>query len=130
MDRRRTDPKKLGGKKGKITVNIEKSKYLKLVKKSDEKNITIIKFIDDMVTREIENSEFLKRTAPKLHLLEITNESVIIMDTVKQTKRIAEIVIRDEKYVCLLDESDSCTHIKFMMIMPEIIKFKDRVTKL
>jgi len=111
-------------------VNIEKSKYLKLVEKSDKKKITIVQFFDDMVTREIENSEFLKRTAPTLFLLGITEENVMIRDTSNSQKRIAEIVVHNGKYVCLLDKSDSCKHIKYMMILPESVKFKDQVKSL
>jgi len=130
MDKRRADPKKLGGIRGVVTVDIKKEKYLKLLEKSDHKNISIRKLMDDMVTREIENSEFLLRTAPALSLLLITEESVMILDKSNKTKRIAEISIRNGRYTCELDESHDCNHIRFMLILPETVKFKDCVTHL
>jgi hypothetical protein len=130
MDKRRADPEKLGGTRGVVTVDIKKEKYLKLLEKSDHKSISIRKFIDDMVTREIENSEFLLRIVPALSLLTITEGSVMILDKSNKTKRIAEILIRNGRYVCDLDNSSDCKHIKFMLIMPESVKFKDCVTHL
>jgi len=130
MDKRRMDPKKLGGKRGVVTVDIKKEKYLKLLEKSDSKNISIRKFMDDMVTREIENSEFLLKTAPALSLLIITEESVMILDRSDKTKRIAEIIVRDGRYVCELDNSPDCKHIRFMLILPECVKFKKDVIHL
>ncbi len=130
MDKRRVNPQKLGGTRGVVTVDIKKEKYLKLLEKSDRKNISIRKFIDDMVTRDIENSEFLLRTAPALSLLTITEESVMMLDKSNKTKRIAEISIRNGRYVCELDNSYDCKHIRFMLVLPESIKFKDQVRTL
>ena len=127
---RKINNDELGIKTGLVTVAIKKEKYLKIKKKSEITKISVTQLINDMVTRDLENSEFLKRTAPALSMLSMNEDNVLILDTEKTSKRIAEIVIRNKKYLCLLDDSHICIHIKYMMILPECVKFKNQVDKL
>ena len=126
----RSKPGKLGNKRGHVTVEIKKETYEVLTKKAIRSKMSIRELVNSVLIRDVENEAFLKRTAPALSLLEMNEDSLLILDTEKNSKRIAEIMIRNKRYLCLLDDSHNCIHIRFMMILPECVRFKDKINSI
>ena len=130
IDKRRIDPKKLGNKRGYITVEIEKNTYLKLIKNADTTNISIRKFVNKLVEDNFSKDEFLRKVAPKLSLLDFASDSISIKDSSVKKDRLATVKIREGRLWCDLDEMYDCGHIHYVLTLPQLILIKDRLKQI
>jgi len=117
-------------KKDIITVDIQRPLHAKIVKKSQEKNISIRKFVNEILNKEIENDIFLKRILPALSLIQITENDILLRDESSKTVKIIQITLQNDMYWCDKDHSNNCQHIRYVMILPECVKFKDRINNI
>jgi len=120
----------LGNKRGHVTVEIKKDTYQILTNKAIKSNMSIRELVNSVLLRDIENEKFLKRIAPALSLIHITDQDVLIRDENNKKSRVIQISIHNGSYWCDVDDSNNCKHIRFMLILPESIKFKDQVKTL
>ena len=129
-DKRRTDPKQLGNKRGYITVEIEKSTYLKLIKNADTANLSIRKFVNKMIDDNFSRDEFLRKVAPKLSLLDFISDSILIKDSSAKKDRLATIKIQEGRLFCDFDEKYDCQHIHFVLTLPQLVSIKDKLDQI
>jgi len=130
IDRRKSNPEKLGGKRGVISVEIEKSIYQKIVKEAESKNISIRKFTNKLLRERFEKSEFLKLVAPKLSLLDFGDDSILIRDETAGKNRLSVIKIIDGRLWCDLDENYDCSHIHYVLTLPQLASTKDKLNQI
>lgn len=130
IDRRKSNPEKLGGKRGVISVEIEKSIYQEIVKEAESKNISIRKFTNKLLRERFEKSEFLKLVAPKLSLLDFGDDSILIRDETATKDHLAVIKIRDGRLWCDLDEDYDCRHIHYVLTLPQLASIKDKLNQI
>jgi len=97
-----------------------KELYERAKTKALEKGLTLQAYVNTMLNLNIEKDEFLKHYAP--HLSATVGEDSIYVKDSKRGGRTAEIVLRDGKLVCYLDEDSDCEHIKFAIALPEIAR--------
>lgn len=113
-----------------ITVDIERPLHEKLTKSADAKNISLRKFVNETLRMDVEKIEFMSRIAPKLSMIEAQSDSILIRDESAKKTRFAQIVIRNEKLWCDLDDSHECEHVRYALTLPELINLKDKLKKL
>lgn len=114
-------------KKDIITVDIQRPLHAKITKKSQEKNMSIRKFVNEILNKEIENDEFLKRVVPAITLIQITENDILLRDKSTKSVKIIQITIRNDMYWCDDHKSSNCQHIRYIMILPDCVKFKHRI---
>lgn len=109
------------------TVDIQRPLHAKLAKKSKEKNMSVRQFLNDMIYKDLENDAFLKRVLPAISLIHITDIDILLRDDSSKKSSVIQITLQDGKYWCDKDESSNCQHIRYVMILPECVKFKNKI---
>jgi len=112
------------------TIDVENPLYEKITKRSKEKNLSIHKFTNELLRQELTKDEFVKRVAPGLRLLEFEQESMLIRDDLAKKTRLATVSIRNGKLWCDLDEKIDCNHIHYVLMLPDIVNFKDKLKQI
>ena len=112
------------------TIDVENPLYEKITKKSKEKNLSIHKFTNELLRQSLTKDEFVKRVEPGLKLLEFEEESMLIRDDLAKKTRLATITIRNGKLWCDLDEKNDCNHIHYVLMLPDIVNFKDKLKQI
>ena len=83
-----------------------------------------------MVESDYDRSEFIKKVAPKLKLLNFSEDSILIQDSKTVKDKLAVIKIVNGKLFCDLDETDDCTHIHFTLTLPELVRIKNKLKEI
>ena len=60
----------------------------------------------------------LARFAPKLEMISIDSDRVVLKDNIKN--RIAEVVIQNGELFCLLCDEKDCVHVGYIFSLPDI----------
>ena len=113
-----------------ITVDIERSLHEKLSQSAESKNISLRKFVNEILRMSIEKNEFVHRIAPRLSPIELQPDSILLRDDSSKKTRFAQIVIRNEKLWCDLDDTHDCEHVRYALMLPELVNLKDKLKKL
>ncbi len=112
-------------REGYKTVNIP-AMIAKAVENSEVYRITNPKSFHSWVIETIENTilkeRFLEKYMPKLSLVSVANDSIIIRDKKARGERLAEITIINDAIWCQLDRSENCQHIRYVLALPELGK--------
>jgi len=77
---------------------------------------------------KLDPTQFLKRTAPKLRIIDFTQESIIVKEQTTTKTLYAEIKIRDNSLYCDLDDLNNCKHIRFCLLnrkVKELVNLKE-----
>ena len=112
------------------TVDIENSIYAKIVKTASSENISIYKFVNEIIDQTLTKNEFVKLVMPKFSLVEVSEYNIIIKDEGAIQIRFAVIIIRDGKLWCELDEDYDCHHIHYVLTLPQLAFVKDRLKQI
>jgi len=72
--------------------------------------MSIRELVNSVLLRDIENDAFLKRTAPALSLIHITNQDILIRDENNKKSRVIQITINNGSYWCDVDDSNNCNN--------------------
>lgn len=75
--------------------------------------------VDDVM---IKKKFFNEVYAPKLSLISVEEDSILIRDDSAKSTRLAEIKLHNNKFSCSLDDGTTCLHIQYALILPEIGK--------
>ncbi len=75
------------------------------------------------LSKESLESDLLKRYAPFLSKIAVNENSVIIRD--EKLQRL-EIIYRDNKFWCDVDEEDCCVHVHFALALPELTELRSK----
>jgi len=117
-------------KPGIKTVDIEPENYQLITDKTEKTNISIKQFVNDIIKANFEKYEFLKTVAPKISIISIESDVLSLKDESAKKSRLAEIKIKNGRLYCDLDESQNCEHIHYALILPELLKFKDKIKQI
>ena len=109
-------------KKRQPTVMVRQQIYEKIRKKAEEKKVTLVDYVNEMLLLNVEKDDFLKEYAPYLNKIAIDEDTVILRD--EKIKKIVEIVYKNDKFSCSVDEKNDCIHIHFVLALPEITKLR------
>jgi len=96
--------------------------YEKIQKKAEEKKITLVDYVNDMLLLNVEKDDFLKEYAPFLNKIAVDGDTVILRD--EKLKKIVEIIYKNNEFSCSVHEENDCIHIHFALALPEIAKIK------
>lgn len=111
------------GYKRKPTVAIKDEIYEKAKSKAAEKGLTLVDYVNDVVSQSVEKEAFLKNYAP--HIEKISSGDTIILRDNK-IKKIVEIYLKDSKLHCTNDENKDCIHVHFAFGLPEVGRLKKK----
>lgn len=120
----------MGKRVGIITVDIEEYLYKEITKRAGKQNLSIRKFVNKIIEKNFEKEDFLKLIVPKISLLSIEQDGFILRDDVAKKSRLAEVKIRNGKLWCDLDEKNVCDHIHYVLMLPDIVNFKDKLKQI
>lgn len=111
-------------KESRQTITIQEDIYERARALAYSKGRRLKEWANEILLMEVEKDEFLKRYAPNLSLINITETSLLIRDT--KLSRTAEIIIKDCELVCLLEQDEKkakdCIHTRFALALPEVGK--------
>ncbi|MDE1725473.1 MAG: hypothetical protein KGH76_06220 [Thaumarchaeota archaeon] len=110
------------GYKRKPTVAIKDEVYEKAKSKAAQKGITLVDYINDIISQNMERESFIQNYAP--HIEKISSGDTIILRDNK-IKKIVEIFFKDDKLHCTNDEHD-CIHIHYALGLSEIGSIKKK----
>jgi predicted DNA-binding ribbon-helix-helix protein len=107
-------------KEGYRTVNLEIDLYYKISEIAKKRDISLRKYVNDVIADVIQRDEFVSRIWPFLKIVALDERSMFIKD--QKTNHVAEVVIRtqennQDKFImqCLPDESDTCVHVAYAL---------------
>lgn len=120
------DPKK------RLSVAIFAPVYEKVKEASERKGKTVTDYVNETLMMNVERDNFLKLFAPHLSFEYASEYSIFIKDSTIDKTAIIKIKwhkVEDLKktgcYVyCETDDSDSCCHVKYALLLPDILKIK------
>ncbi len=112
------------------TVDIELELFSQIVKHAKEKNLSIHKFTNSILEQILTKNEFVKKIAPKLSLIQVEEDLLIIRDDTAKKMRLATINIRNGKLWCDVDDSGDCEHVHYSLTLPELVNLKDKLKQL
>ena len=125
-DKRKSDPDKLG-RRGYVNADIEKTTYQKLVSEAEQKNISMRKYLTFVLNERFEKEEMIKKISPKLSMLELSENSIVIRDDHIKQPQFAVIEIREDRLWCELDKDFDCQHIRLVLTSPRLSELKDKL---
>ena len=113
-----------------VPVDVYRGLYTRVSKKADEQNTSIRRLVNNLLTAALNKYEFLNHAFPYLRLDGMGEKSLYIKDSsAKNLEVTAEVKVREAfKLWCSLCNSDSCNHVHFSEIIPDIghiILFQD-----
>jgi hypothetical protein len=113
-----------------VPVDVYRGLYNRVSKKATEQNTSIRRLVNDLLAAALNKYEFLDHAFPYLRLDGIGEKSLYIKDfSAKNQDVTAEVRIKEAfKLWCSLCNSDSCKHVHFSEIIPDIgriILFQD-----
>lgn len=111
------------GSRRKPTVAIKDEVYDKAKAKATEKGLTLVDYVNDIISQSIEKEAFLKSYAPYLEKIS-AGDTIILRDT--KIKKIVEVYLKDSKLHCSNDENHDCIHVYYAMGLPEVGKLKKK----
>lgn len=120
----------MGKRLGIITVDIEENLYKQITEKAEKQNLSIRKFVNQLIEKNFEKEDFLKLVSPKISILSIEQDGFVLRDDTAKKSRLAEIKIRNGKLWCDLDEKNVCDHIHYVLMLPDIVNFKDKLKQI
>ncbi len=107
--------------KRKPTVAIEEAIYSKAKAKAEEKGMTLMDYVNEILLLNVEKDEFLKRYAPYIEMINV-GQTLVLRD--HKVNKLVEVFLKNNTLYCSLDESGDCMHIHFALAIPEIAKLK------
>jgi len=109
------------------TVDMENPIYEKIIKGANETNISIHKFINELVEQALAKNEFIKTIVPRFSVIEFSEDSIIIKDEKSKQTRIVIITIQNGKLFCDVHGKNDCEHIHYVLMLPQLAKIKDKL---
>ncbi len=110
------------GPRRKPTVAIKDEVYEKAKSKAIEKGLTLVDYINDTISHNLEREAFLKSYAPHIEKIS-AGDTLVLRDN--KTKKIVEVSIKDGKLHCTNDDTD-CIHIHYALASQEIGRLKKK----
>lgn len=98
---------------------ILKNELAEKLKQKSPKNIQLSTYVQSILQDMIETEQAIRDFAP-LQFVNAMDSSVFLKDRVKG--RVIELIVKDSKLFCQLDESDDCIHVGFAWAIPAIYK--------
>lgn len=86
-----------------------------------QRGIDLQQLVNEAVILNIEKSEFLRQYRPNFSY-SMTEHGLFIKDAKDENPQAAQVVIKDGKIFCWLDNSDDCKHVHFALAIPEVAK--------
>ncbi|NOJ29576.1 MAG: hypothetical protein DA328_05345 [Nitrososphaeraceae archaeon] len=104
-----------------VPVDIYRSAYEEISKMSLKRNISIRKFVNDLLSAAINKYSFLEKGFPHLQLDGIGKHSLYIKDYSDKEEKTAEVMVQEEYHlVCLLCKTNNCQHVHYSEVIPDI----------
>lgn len=107
-----------------VTVDIERSIHEQLTKNAENRNLSLRKYVNEILLMSIEKDEFLREYAPYLSKLTVQDNILFIKD--EKLNAIAQVYLKDHTLYCTLDESSDCMHIHFALALPELARLNHK----
>jgi len=105
-----------------VTVDIERKLHEKLVKEAKDNDVSLRKYVNELLLAEMQKNELLAKHIPKIEKISVDDDRVILKDNIKN--RIAEIIIQKGELLCQLCNQKDCVHIGFVFSLPELAGLK------
>ena len=86
--------------------------------------MSLTQWVSDKLLMVIEKNDFLKDYAPFLSKIAVTENSVILRD--EKLRRLVEVIYRNNRFWCDVDENECCVHIHFALALPELARIQRR----
>ncbi|MGH2612248.1 MAG: hypothetical protein ACRDFB_04270 [Rhabdochlamydiaceae bacterium] len=112
--------------KRKPTVAIEEAIYSKAKAKAEEKGMTLLDYVNEILLLNVEKDDFLKRYAPYIEKINV-GQTLVLRD--HKINKLVEVFLKSNTLYCSHDESGDCMHIHFALAIPEIAKLKFKSPK-
>jgi hypothetical protein len=106
-------------------VVIRQDLYDIISKQADEKDLSIRKYVFDLLLTVMKRYKHLERRYPTLKVVGIAGHSLIIKES--KSGEVAKPVIVDidpngDNIKCTSDDSDTCEHVSFARMCPDLLK--------
>ncbi len=111
-------------KRHNLTVTAEIYDRLAKIYKKEKTDKSLTQWISEKLLMVLEKDEFLKNYAPFLSKIAVNESSVILRD--EKIQRLVEIIYRDNKFWCDVDEEECCVHVHFALALPELAELKNK----
>lgn len=108
------------GKKDIIPVDLERPLHEKLKKSAETKNISLRKYVNELLVMNLEKEEFMSKYAPMIQYISAQDNKIILKDNKKN--QFTEVFKKNSNLYCTLDESTDCIHIHYVLALPELGK--------
>lgn len=136
-DKRKSDPKKLGGKRGFVSVEVEKNTYLKLSQSAKTDNMSVRMHINKKLEEIFEKEQMVSTIAPLFKLVSFTDSSFIIKEEKitntelhKKDRNFIVVDLWQGRLWCETDKKDDCIHVRYVLMLPQIVTIKDELKEL
>lgn len=111
-------------KRHNLTVTSEIYERVAKIYKKEKTDKSLTQWVSDKLLLSLEKDDFLKSYAPFLSKIAINQNSVILRD--EKLQRLVEIIYRDNKFWCDVDEKECCVHVHFALALPELAELKSK----
>jgi hypothetical protein len=82
-------------------------------------------YLTSMMEETMIKYEVFAKYSPFIEKIAIDQNQIILKDN--RLNRIVEVFLKNNEFLCLLDDSSDCVHIGFIYSLPEIYSTIDRV---
>ncbi len=113
-----------------VPVDIKREIYNEVSKVAELNGISLRKFVNEMLDLDVQKKSFLQKIAPKMNFVELTEESILLRENNAKQVRYYQITIRNKKLWCDVDDKPDCSHIHYVLMLPEIVKLKDKLDQI
>lgn len=111
-------------KRHNLTVTSEIYDRVAKIYKKEKTDKSLTQWISDKLLMILEKDHFLKDYAPFLSKVAIDGNSIIIRD--EKMKRLVEIIYRENKFWCDVDDKECCVHVHFALALPELTELGNK----
>ena len=111
-------------KRHNLTVNAEIYDRIARIYKKEKTDKSLTQWVSDILLMALEKDNFLKSYAPFLSKITVSGNSVVIRD--EKLQRLVEVIYRDNKLWCDVDDEECCVHVHFALALPELAELAIR----
>ena len=109
------------------TVGIESDIYDQMRGIAAKNGMTLVDYVNRLLLYYLRKEMFLQMYAPSLHKIGTFNWSIFIKDD--DSEGTSEVYMKDNKLYCTLCGKEDCIHVRYALLLPEVVEIKNKNSK-
>lgn len=115
---------------GTVTIHIDDDVHKEVKSMANSRNVEIKTFVNSALRMTVRRYNTLKQLFPNIKFVEFSREKKAVILADLDSGALVSIVGKEGKLFCSHDKKQFCSHIAYMLLLPETALFYEEMKKL